>query len=113
LYGTWVNEEYGSFYKAEITSDGKMFRYNRGADKPFRVSRFSIVKSWTDETGNTYFEITAMQSGYPYNDSRANKWYWLTRVNAAGDTLELVRSPTAFPSEVSKSAGKYTIHYRR
>jgi hypothetical protein len=111
LYGTWVIEN--EPYHRVITSGGKMFTYRTGADKPLREYRFSIVESWTDESGNTYYKITGMKSNYPYKDSRASMWYWLIRVNAARDTLEWVRSPSAFPTEVSRSGGKYSIYDRK
>jgi hypothetical protein len=110
LYGTWDDEENRAF--REITSDGKMLTF-RTAEKPKREDRFSIEESWTDDSGNTYYKIITMRSRYPYDESRASKWFWLIKVNAARDTLEWVRSPTAFPTEVSRSGGKYSICYRK
>jgi hypothetical protein len=112
LYGTWVNEEIvGS--KVVYNPDGKGLVYNRGATEPFEEHRFSIEEKWTDEIGNTYYKVLAKRSSYPYNESKASKWYILHRINAAGDTLESVSSPSEYPTEVSKLGGKYFIRYRQ
>ena len=112
LYGTWVNDEYGAGNKEVLTSDGKGFEYNRGAAQPYSEYRVTLEEKWTDETGNIFYKGFAKWSGYPYNESKARKWYFLYRINAAGDTLEVVVSPSDYPTEVSKVGGSYWIYHR-
>jgi len=122
LFGTWVNEEYGtrkgSPQRVVIFADGRELNYMMLTDEePYFEYSNKIVGQWIDEEGNFWYQIRFMGWYYgfpaPSEETCGDRGYSLLRVSASGTTLEGVQAGSRIPDEEDWSLIPHWILHRQ
>ena len=121
LFGTWVNEDYGtgkgSAQKSVILSDGRILEYMMITDKePHYESKFWVEDQSIDQEGNFWYKLRVKTWYYGYPQTEENIFgdgYSLIKVNASGTTIESVWAASRMPDEEDWGLIPHPVFYRQ
>jgi len=120
LFGTWVNEEYGTGkgpQKSVIFADGRMLDYMMTADRePHYESKFWIEDQSRDQEGNFWYKLRVKTWYYGYPQTEENIFgdgYSLVKVNAPGTTIESVWAGSRVPDQEDWGLIPHPAFYRQ
>ena len=120
LFGTWVNEEFGTGkgpQKSVFFSDGRILDYMMIADKePHYESKFWIEDQSRDQEGNSWYKLRVKTWYYGYPQTKENIFgdgYSLVKVNASGTTIESVWAGSRMPDEEDWGLIPHPVFYRQ
>ncbi len=120
LYGTWVNEEFGTGkgpQKSVILADGRILDYILIADgEPHYESKFWIEDQSTDQEGNYWYKLRVKTWYYGYPQTEANIFgdgYSLVKVNASRAAIESVWAGSRMPDEEDWGLIPHPAFYRQ
>ncbi len=103
--GTWVNtSSIAGNYKYTYNSDGTGSYVNRDGTMKTE-SRYTIEKKWTDEKGNTWYDIKFRWHIAPYQETGAETFYALMKVDPKGEAYEVDGSRQGYPTQLYGEAG--------
>jgi hypothetical protein len=113
LYGTWINKEYDS---AEYPGKFRIYLWGYfetfhpfDSEKTQEKGTFTIVKKWTDQEGNIWYNTYVQYSG------STRLYYNLEKISNNGNTWEYVTTTVDFPTEsdMHPEFQLYHIYYRQ
>ncbi len=119
LFGTWVNEEFGTGkgvpQKFMISADGRELDYMMLTDQePWLESKLKIEDQWRDEEGNYWYTLSWTSWYYGYSSSdNIFKGYSLVKVSASGSTIEGVQAESRVPDAEDWGLIPHPAFYRQ
>lgn len=105
---TWINTKYEASDRPEkmiFNYDGTFATYKeKEAIDPIMRGIFQIEAKWKDSEGIVWYKIKMIDIyGVKHN---------LVRITKAGESLEFVRKPYAYPDTIDKEASNYSTYSR-